>query len=134
MNVLYLTVIQVKDCRWLAPPDNPAKIVITDILRRKELLEQAIFWLFNDYLKPILRVSGAFNTVNGTIINTTQHTFHITEHAKHSKRVFYFRKDVWNEITESSLKSIKASSFTSLEYVGGPPIMCATFINNVDKI
>ncbi|CAO3611635.1 unnamed protein product [Mucor hiemalis] len=95
-----LSKFKVKDCRWLAPPDNPAKIVITDILRRKELLEQAMIWLFNDYLKPILR-----------------HTFHITEHAKHSKRVFYFRKDVWNEITESSLKSIKASSFTSLEYI-----------------
>lgn len=100
---------KIKDCKWLAPPNNPDKMVTTDLLRRQDLLSQVMFWLFNDYIKPILR-----------------HTFHITEHAKYSRRVFYFRKDVWHSITKSSLELIKQSSYIPLELAFQPSLESLT--------
>lgn len=43
-----------------------------------------------------------------------QSFFYITDYAKRGKDVFYFRRDVWNKITQPRIESLLQSNYYSL--------------------
>lgn len=49
------------DCDWLMPPgqagQRQTRVPVTDALKRRELLEEFIFWYFDSFLLPLLKVS-----------------------------------------------------------------------------
>lgn len=48
-------------CEWLMPPGEAAKkqsrVPVTDALKRRELLEEFVYWYFSSFLLPLLKVS-----------------------------------------------------------------------------
>jgi telomerase reverse transcriptase len=48
------------DCDWLMAPGQAAqpqfRVTITDALKRRELLEEFIYWYFSSFLLPLLKV------------------------------------------------------------------------------
>ena len=46
------------ECDWLAPDSAQPRVALTDALKRRELLEDFLFWYFDSFLIPLLRVSG----------------------------------------------------------------------------
>ncbi|KZT07774.1 uncharacterized protein LAESUDRAFT_772394 [Laetiporus sulphureus 93-53] len=55
-----LQVFSVTECDWLAPDSAAAKIQsrvsVTDALKRRELLEEFLFWYYDSFLMPLLKV------------------------------------------------------------------------------
>jgi telomerase reverse transcriptase len=51
------------ECDWLMPPGENAikqrRVSVTDSLKRRELLEEFLFWYFDSFLFPLLRVCVA---------------------------------------------------------------------------
>lgn len=46
-------------CDWLMPPgtgERQTRVPVSDALKRRELLEDFLFWYFDSFLLPLLRV------------------------------------------------------------------------------
>ena len=80
--------IRLKYLAWLAREKaSPcAKLCLSDMRKRTEILQELLSYVFDSILIPLLRSN-----------------FHITESSAHRHRLFYFRHDVWKALTESSL-------------------------------
>lgn len=54
------------ECDWLIPPGEGARkqyrVSVTDSLKRRELLEEFLFWFFDSFLLPLLRVRLLFDS------------------------------------------------------------------------
>jgi telomerase reverse transcriptase len=50
------------DCEWLMPPGEKAReqgrVCVSDSLKRRELLEEFMFWYFDGFLMPLLKVGS----------------------------------------------------------------------------
>jgi telomerase reverse transcriptase len=50
----------ISECDWLIPPGDSAlkqrRVSVTDSLKRRELLEEFLFWYFDSFLFQLLRV------------------------------------------------------------------------------
>lgn len=48
------------DCDWLIPPGpgtrQQHRVSVSDAMKRKELLEEFIFWFFDSFLLPLIKV------------------------------------------------------------------------------
>lgn len=48
------------DCEWLMPPGRAAlrqgRVSVSDSLKRRELLEDFVFWYFDSFVIPLLKV------------------------------------------------------------------------------
>jgi telomerase reverse transcriptase len=91
--------LQVVGVAWLQPPgqEQTTKLAHPDFEKRKELLQEFIYWFFDSFLVPLIRSN-----------------FHVTETNMHKNRLFYFRHDVWRLLTESSLTTMKLSMFEEM--------------------
>lgn len=70
------------------------KLAKSDFDKRKQILAELIYWLFDGFLIPLIRSN-----------------FHVTESNTHRHRLFYFRHDIWRMLTEPSIKSLKTKMF-----------------------
>ena len=88
--------LQLTDIDWLRPPSisGTAKMSKTDEAKRRKLLAEFIYWLFDSFIIQLLRAQ-----------------FYITESSAESNRVFYFRHDVWKKISEPQLEKLKLDMF-----------------------
>ncbi|KAH4908622.1 hypothetical protein HBI80_055510 [Parastagonospora nodorum] len=88
--------LQITSITWLHVPGqhDTSKLAKSDFEKRKELLLEFVYWLFDSFLIPLIRSN-----------------FHVTESNVHRNRLFYFRHDVWRMLTESSLTALKSSMF-----------------------
>lgn len=68
-----------------------------DFEKRKEILYELVYYVFDSILVPLLRSN-----------------FHITESNLDRNRLFFFRHDVWRLLTEPSLSTLKVSMFQEL--------------------
>ncbi|CAO0803249.1 unnamed protein product [Mucor circinelloides] len=88
---------KILDCKWLAP-SHKQRVVPSDLQKRKTILQQAFYWFFNDFVAPTLK---SF--------------FYITEHSKHGKETFYYRRDTWYSIVAPNMeKLIQTDYFTEM--------------------
>ncbi|CAO3702562.1 unnamed protein product [Rhizopus stolonifer] len=74
---------KIKDCQWLSPASGKASFLVpTDLEKRKEILMQAVRWIFHNFISVLIR---SF--------------FCVTECATNRSELCYFRKDIWYQIT-----------------------------------
>lgn len=83
---------------WLEPPNISSKICRTDLQKRTELLHEFIYFLYDSIVIPLIRTS-----------------FYVTESQIHRNRLFFFRHDVWRQLTEQPLTDLKSSVFEELK-------------------
>ncbi len=57
--------LRTSDCDWLAPSGISQKyrMCVSDAKKRKELLEDFVFWYFDGFVSPLLKVSGPRNEI-----------------------------------------------------------------------
>ncbi|KAG7089455.1 hypothetical protein E1B28_011140 [Marasmius oreades] len=88
-------------CDWLLPPGDGQKqlrVPATDALKRRELMEDFIFWLFDSFIISLIRT-----------------TFYVTESSAFRNRLLYFRHDDWNVLCAPLLKDLSAQKFKKIE-------------------
>ncbi|CAO3639594.1 unnamed protein product [Mucor fragilis] len=84
---------KILDCKWLAPM-HKQRVVPTDLQKRKTVLQQALCWFFNDFITP-----------------TLTSFFYMTEHSKHGKETFYYRRDTWRSIIAPKMEKLIQTSY-----------------------
>ncbi|UPX18047.1 RNA-directed DNA polymerase [Ascochyta rabiei] len=84
---------------WLRLPgqDETAKLARSDFEKRKEILQEFVYWLFDSFLIPLIRSN-----------------FYVTESNAHRNRLFYFRHDVWRMLAEPSLSTLRLKMFEEM--------------------
>ncbi|GAA5851509.1 hypothetical protein JCM8547_001116 [Rhodosporidiobolus lusitaniae] len=88
------------DCTWLAPPtashrsNKQQKPTAQDMEKRRELLSDFLFWLFDGFLIDLIRT-----------------VFYVTDAATHQNRPLYFRQDDWNALCAPLLENLGQSVF-----------------------
>ncbi|RUP46721.1 hypothetical protein BC936DRAFT_146596 [Jimgerdemannia flammicorona] len=109
---------KVNDCLWLRPrdvsytdihsrvqPDTDATVKLTPTSRkahvrpeeaqkRREMLMEFIYWLFDSFVVPLIKTN-----------------FYVTESSPHRNRIFYFRHDLWVKISKPVLDRLMADNF-----------------------
>ncbi|KAE9994719.1 hypothetical protein Vi05172_g10512 [Venturia inaequalis] len=94
-----MSTLKVSAMPWLAPPQTAdQKMSISDFEKRKELLAEFVYYLFDSFLMPLVRSN-----------------FHITESGVHRNRLFYFRQDIWQKMSEPAMAELKAKLFEELK-------------------
>lgn len=86
--------IKVHGVEWPAcdQVDQASQMSQTDFMKRRELMAELMYYLFDSFLIPLIRGH-----------------FHVTESSAHRNQLFYFRQDVWKAISEPTLASLKTS-------------------------
>ncbi|KAJ5492091.1 Telomere reverse transcriptase [Penicillium expansum] len=98
--------IKITSIPWLEPPQvqttSPSKtrlkVALSDLHKRTELLHEFMFWIFDSILISLIRSH-----------------FYVTESQTHRNRLFYFRHDLWQHLTEQPFGELKATMFEELE-------------------
>ncbi|RXW18136.1 hypothetical protein EST38_g7715 [Candolleomyces aberdarensis] len=89
------------DCEWLMPPGEKAKaqgrVCVSDSLKRRELLEEFMFWYFDGFLMPLLKT-----------------TFYITDSSAYKNRILYFRQDNWQTLCAPLLNRLLENMFVKI--------------------
>jgi telomerase reverse transcriptase len=83
---------KITDIPWLAPANTSPGIKLSrsDFNKRTELFSEFIYWLFDSIIIHLIRTN-----------------FYVTETAVHRNRVFYFRHDIWRQISAPSITKLK---------------------------
>ena len=89
--------IRVSAIPWLQPPGLTGNMSRTDFEKRKELLAEFVYYIFDSILIPLIRSN-----------------FHVTESNNDKNRLFYFRLDVWHAITTPAFKELKNDMYQEL--------------------
>ncbi|OLN82062.1 Telomerase reverse transcriptase 1 [Colletotrichum chlorophyti] len=91
--------LKVADMEWLAPPALKGKKTSqTDMKKRREILHEFLYFVFDSILIPLLRSN-----------------FYITESSSHRYRLFFFRHDVWRYVAEPAMTTLRTSMFEEVK-------------------
>ncbi|KAK4500419.1 hypothetical protein PRZ48_008608 [Zasmidium cellare] len=84
--------MRLHDIGWLRSPklDAGHSLSKTDYDKRKELMVELLYYLFDSFLIPLIRGH-----------------FHVTESNVHRNQLFYFRQDIWKQMSEPALNELK---------------------------
>lgn len=113
----------ISDCEWLMPSGVGAqqrpRVSVTDSLKRLELLQEFVFWFFDGFLVPLLKVraSDLPETFHALMIYGGQANFYITESGAFRNRVLYFRHDDWQTLCKPLVEKLSADTFQRLSQV-----------------
>jgi telomerase reverse transcriptase len=89
--------LKVSEMTWLSLPGDHKKMAKSDFEKRKQLLAEFVYYLFDSFVIPLIRSN-----------------FHATESNGSKNRLFYFRHDVWRQLTEPSILELKKSMFQDI--------------------
>ncbi|GLB40371.1 putative telomerase reverse transcriptase [Lyophyllum shimeji] len=88
-------------CDWLMPPGEAAhrqsRVSVSDALKRRELLEEFIFWYFDSFVSSLLKTN-----------------FYITETSAFRNRVLYFRHDDWAAMCAPLIERLASGTFLKM--------------------
>ena len=70
----------------------------SDVQKRQEIFLEVMYYLFDSIVMPLIR----FN-------------FHVTESNAHQNHLFYFRHDVWRQLTEPAIAQLKVAGLANVE-------------------
>jgi hypothetical protein len=57
----------VSDCDWLMPDSEQRRVPVTDSLKRREMLEEFLFWYFDSFVLPLLKVRIPLSSYMGVL-------------------------------------------------------------------
>lgn len=90
--------VKISAVSWLKPPKLAnLKMSASDRDKRWEIFTEFVYYIIDSLLIPLVRSN-----------------FYITESAVHRSRVFYFRHDVWQKISEPSLAQWRLTMFEEM--------------------
>ena len=93
------SICQVLELGWLVPPGLENKRASrSDMDKRKEILYEFLYYLFDSMLMPLIRSN-----------------FYVTDTSTHKYRLVFFRHDVWKHIAEPAMASLKAKMFEDVK-------------------
>ncbi len=90
--------IHISAITWLRPHEDATKMCQSDFNKRKEIFAELIYYLFDSFVVPLVRSN-----------------FHVTESNVHRNRLFYFRHDVWRQLTEPVIADLKFNMFEEMK-------------------
>ncbi|KAF8627995.1 hypothetical protein AX15_004120 [Amanita polypyramis BW_CC] len=91
------------DCDWLAPfgeSYRQYRMSVSDAKKRRELLEEFLFWYFDGFILPLLKT-----------------TFYVTDSGAYRNRLLYFRHDDWDILCTPLVERLTSSTFVKLTEV-----------------
>lgn len=74
------------------------KLCKTDMDKRREILDEFLYYLFDSLLVPLIRSN-----------------FYVTDTNTHKYRLVFFRHDVWRHIAEPAMAALKAKMFEEVK-------------------
>ncbi|KAJ8494766.1 hypothetical protein ONZ51_g2140 [Trametes cubensis] len=93
---------QTTDCDWLIPPgegmQHQARVSLSDSLKRRELLEEFLFWYFDSFIIPLMKT-----------------TFYVTESSAFRNKVLYFRHDDWSTLCAPLVEKLSTDTFQQID-------------------
>ncbi|KAG8948061.1 hypothetical protein FRC04_010103 [Tulasnella sp. 424] len=95
-------VYRIADCDWLIPDSPNAQArrpSVSDDLKKRELLNEFIYWFFDSFVLPLLK-----------------NTFYITDSGAYRNQVLYFRQDDWTKLCAPLFDRLSEGTFTKLGY------------------
>jgi len=105
-------------CDWLIPPGpgarEQARISVSDSLKRRELLEDFLFWYFDSFVLPLLKVNLHMFLPWQTDSALSQATFYVTESSAFRNQVLYFRHDDWTTLCAPLIARLTSVTFEKL--------------------
>ena len=95
---------------WLNPAhvNHSLKVAVSDFQKRKEILLEFLYYVFDSLLIPLIRSN-----------------FHVTESNVHQNRLFYFRHDVWRTLTEPVMAGFKVTMYEEIKTVKAQKLLDA---------
>jgi len=123
-------------CEWLMPPGRAAqhqsRVSVSDALKRRELLEDFLFWYFDSFLLPLLKVriplwDMSYKTSTDKEQKTT---FYVTESSLKRQKVLYFRQDDWEALCAPLIDRLTSATFEKMPEVFIPVSSCILRLNN----
>lgn len=110
--------LRTSDCEWLMPHKPQSRVSETDALKRRELLEEFIYWYFDAFLIPLLKVVVRADSPSAMVADAEpQTTFYITESSAFRNRVLYFRHDDWSTLCAPLVEKLSTDTFQRIEQV-----------------
>lgn len=112
--------ISANECEWLLPPSRPSHSLNqseAEMMKRRELLQEFIFWYFDQFLLPLLRVSDVSRGTEPSSQHSLKTTFYITDSSAFRNRVLYFRQDDWDVLCQPLLDRLAATTFERIQQV-----------------
>ncbi|CAI2170991.1 20378_t:CDS:10 [Funneliformis geosporum] len=88
---------KIKECQWLVPPGSGNSCNSVEALKRSEILYEFVWWTFECFVIPLLKLN-----------------FHITNSITQKYRLFYYRQEVWSEMSKRSLEPLLDSVFEEI--------------------
>lgn len=84
---------------WLnCGSSEDAKGSQSDTRKRWEMFYEFMYYIFDSLIIPLIRCN-----------------FHVTESGVHRYRIFYFRQDVWRNLAEPAMASLKQAMFEEVD-------------------
>ena len=109
------------DCDWLIPPGKPGcyhgRVPVTDSLKRRELLEEFLFWYFDSFVIPLIKVREHLMLQKRRFTITFQTTFYVTDSSAFRNQVLYFRQDDWETLCAPLIDQLSEKTFKEIEKV-----------------
>ena len=59
------------DCLWLAAGAQGTKISVDESIKRKDLIHELVYWFFDSFLVPLLKVGYRFLLLSNSSLRTT---------------------------------------------------------------
>ena len=84
----------------MPPKSQGFKIALPDLQKRLEIFAEFVYYVFDSILIPLIRS-----------------TFHLTESSAHQNRLFYFRHDVWRDVTEPAMANLKSCIYGEISFL-----------------
>ena len=98
------------------PKSKQTRVPVTDTLKRREVLEEFLFWYFDSFVLPLLKV-WLFLLRLGVAKLESQTTFYITDSSAYRNKVLYFRHDDWETLCAPLIKKLTCETFEKIPQV-----------------
>ncbi|EQC53054.1 telomerase reverse transcriptase 1 protein Trt1 [Schizosaccharomyces japonicus yFS275] len=91
--------IKIKDIRWLELPSTKGcRMSLTDFNKRKEIFAEFVHWLFSSF-----------------VMNLLQTSFYATESSGQRNKIYFFRRDVFHDLSEPFCHDIRNRLFEPVD-------------------
>lgn len=113
----------ISDCDWLRPPkasrSNENKPNQVEMAKRKELLADFLYWLFDGFIIELLRVRFPVSSsiLACSEVSISQGNFNVTEGSGSKNQTLYFRQDDWRAICKPQWAALIKTNFESIPKV-----------------
>ncbi len=108
---------------WLGGPSRASvradgqRRSVSDGLKRRELLEEFMYWFYESFAIPLLKV-WPNGCPDSRVKFELQGTFYVTDSGAFKNRILYFRHDDWDRLCQPLVRDLMSKRF--LEIQGEP--------------